>query len=46
MKLLSVIKASYECNAGKLDVLAVTVAGLMLGADAKAHVQQATPLCK
>jgi len=45
-KLLSVVKASYECNAGRLNVLAVTAASLMLSADAKAPVQQASPLYK
>ncbi len=35
MKLLSVVKASYECNAGKLNVVHVTAAGLMLSSDAK-----------
>jgi len=46
IKLLSDGKASYECNTGTLDVLAVTAAGFMLGAAAKAPVQPASPLYK
>ena len=35
-----------ECNAGRLDVLAVTVAGLMLSVESKAPMQQASLLHK
>ncbi len=38
IKLLFVLKVSYECNAGSLDVLLVSAAGLMLGADTKGLV--------
>ena len=42
-KRLSVVKASHECNAGRVNVYA---AGLMLSVDAKSPVQQASPLYK
>jgi len=40
------MRASFELNAGRADVMIVIAAGLMVGFDDKAAVQEASPLHK